>query len=233
MKILTVLKNNKEEKIILTECEKSDLINGVLTVPEGVTHIGTNAVAVAHYEKIENVRLPKTIKEIGAGAFECLKIGTINLPEGIEKINEVAFADTEFDKKVFLPSNLKVIESNTFLYSKFKNGISLPRNLIEIKNGAFSNTKLETISLPKNLKIIGKDAFKGSTLTKIRIPDNVKIIREDAFSNTSLEQVTISTTLFEQQLSNNGYSFKNNKNLVFNISDDKEKLIPKRKRKSK
>ena len=83
------------------------------------------------------------------------------------------------------------------------------------------------------MKIIGKDAFKGSTLTKIRIPDNVKIIREDAFSNTSLEQVTISTTLFEQQLSNNGYSFKNNKNLVFNISDDKEKLIPKRKRKSK
>ena len=59
-------------------------------------------------------RIPSTLKEIGAGAFEGTNIPAyIDIPSGVEKIGPRAFADTGLIE-VWISSKVKEIASDAF-----------------------------------------------------------------------------------------------------------------------
>lgn len=78
----------------------------------------------------------KPVKEIGERAFENGGAVKIHLPDGLEKIGQLAF---------FHCQNLEFI--------------SLPESLKEIGNMAFLDTNLISVSIPANVSAIGTGAF--------------------------------------------------------------------------
>ena len=66
--------------------------------------------------KIETVTCPNSIKFIGKSAFrDCKTLRIINLPDGIEEIQESAFEDTNFlPDTLILPSSLKKYYTTAF-----------------------------------------------------------------------------------------------------------------------
>lgn len=93
--------------------------------------------------KIETVGCPNSIKYIGKNAFrDCKTLRIINLPDGIEEIQESAFEDTNFlPDTLVLPSSLKKYYTTAF---PKKNGqtVVIPESVVEIDNTyqTYSNT---------------------------------------------------------------------------------------------
>jgi hypothetical protein len=115
--------------------------------PEGVEYIGTlnpfNFV-YAHiaYTTSPNrflkgdLHLPKTVKQIEAGAFYAANISHVNIPDGIEIINELTFSHTNLLDTVTLPPTVTQIKSKAFANCEKLNAIILPESLEQIWGNA-------------------------------------------------------------------------------------------------
>lgn len=104
---------------VLDKDEKRLLIcpSGVteFTVPESVDVIGMGAFT--YNERLTNVTLPPTLKEIEALAFcSCPVLTGIVIPEGTEKIGMMAFEDCTSLQTITLPSSIAQIKNSAFSY---------------------------------------------------------------------------------------------------------------------
>ena len=120
-----------------------DLYNGVICIPESVTHDGTaydvvrigdsafsnsgatdvqipNSVieigdnAFQYAQKLTSITLPSGITEIPKAAFEGTSISAIAVPEGVTVVGEGAFQTCSNLETVFLPSTSQTIEAYGF-----------------------------------------------------------------------------------------------------------------------
>ncbi len=115
------------------ECTR---LTGV-TVPEGVTIIGTDAFEEC--TKLTGVTLPASVTSIGNGAFgECVRLKGITLPEGLTRIGNDAFESCQKLSCIVIPASVTSIGSDAFE---------------DCRN-------LKTVVLSKGLKSLGKDAFE-------------------------------------------------------------------------
>ena len=85
-----------------------------ITIPDEVEVLGKEAFAYCNYAKITT--LPKQLKEIGESAFrECKNMpAEIIVPEGVKRIHEYAFSNTDV-KKLTLPASLELMEYMGYL----------------------------------------------------------------------------------------------------------------------
>lgn len=106
-----------------------------LVIPEGTTEID-----LSHYIKgfIKSVKIPSSVKEIGAGAFQyCKSLQSITIPDSVTKIGKGAFFDC-----ILLRS------------------VEIPNSVIEICEEAFALcTSLQLIKIPDSVKEMGKGVF--------------------------------------------------------------------------
>ena len=81
----------------------------MITIPDEVEVLGKEAFAYCSYARITT--LPKQLKEIGESAFrECKNMpAEIIVPEGVKRIHEYAFSNTDV-KKLTLPASLELME---------------------------------------------------------------------------------------------------------------------------
>ncbi len=99
-----------------------------VVIPEGVTEIGKSAFSCSH---MPSVRLPSTLKTIREEAFfNCFGINSnrITFPEGLEIIEDGAFASCEFQNAIILPASIQSIGKNAFSgdgYYEKHNGIPI------------------------------------------------------------------------------------------------------------
>lgn len=115
--------------------------------PEGVEYIGTLNGFDFHYSFIAyttspnqylrgDLHLPSTLKEIAAAAFYGANISHVNIPEGIEIINELTFAYTNLLDTLSIPSSVTQIKSQAFERCEKLNAIILPEKLEQIWGNA-------------------------------------------------------------------------------------------------
>ena len=72
-----------------------------------MTSIGTNAFVYHNGSPLLSVKLPDTLKRIGAGAFYgCNNLTEITLPEGLEVIEDSAFSGCEALKELIIPNTV-------------------------------------------------------------------------------------------------------------------------------
>ena len=170
--------------------------------------------------KIEELVVPTTVKDIKARAFAGGNFTTVNIPNSVMTIGTDAFADcTELETVHFEDSESPLdLVAGAFHYYKDNNtyyqvindlylGRSianrtslLPRNLVignlvtEFYNFK-GNKYLESLTLGSGLTAIPADAFEGcSSLTEVTIPNSVTSIGDNAFSGIELKELTLEAT---------------------------------------
>ena len=104
----------------LTRIEKLSFasMSGLKTevvIPESVTEIGESAFS---FSSMPSVRFPSTLKKIGKQAFYwtfgLTNISTITFPDGLEVIEDEAFASCYFKNAIVLPASIKSIGKKAF-----------------------------------------------------------------------------------------------------------------------
>ncbi len=135
----------KIENPILIKFDNSDIVNGTLTIPNGVTSIGNGAFN--NCTSLTSINIPNGVTSIGNYAFyNCTSLTSINIPESVTSIGYCAF------------SNCNSLTS-----------IKIPNGVTSIGNYAFNNcTSLNSIKIPESVTSIGYYAFANCTsLTSI------------------------------------------------------------------
>lgn len=167
-----------------------------ITLPAEVNSIGSRAF----YENsiIGNVNLPENVDNIGQFAFARSSLSSVNIPDGVKKIDYAAFYHCVNLSDVSIPQSVETIELGAFegtkwLYDYMNTADN--NNYLVVGDGILLAYKGEggNVSIPDTVKKIGPACFKGnSTITKIDIPAGCKVIGEDAFNSCiNLKEVTL------------------------------------------
>ena len=114
-----------------------------VVIPEGVEVIEDWAFKDCH--QIQILKLPKSLKRIGFGAFTSTKLEFVSFPEGVEEIEEAAFYQSRCLTTITLPSTLKVLH-DAFMACPIMRIFMLVRDLDSLKligqKDAFSDNRI-------------------------------------------------------------------------------------------
>ena len=176
-----------------------------VTIPEGVVAIGSDAFTLTH---LEQVTLPSTLKKIGEGAFSYIdELGAINLPEGLENIDNYAFYQTSNIADITVPTSVTYIgpaslpgnanvtfEGNDhYVYKDGSIFTADGKTLVECLS------KEETYAIPEGTEIIGSMAFRENKYIKsVTFPEGLRMIDDGAFygaTNFVTADLTLPSTL--------------------------------------
>ena len=150
------------DKMVVPTQVVSTLNSGLttVTIPEGYDRVGNEAFANS---SITKVNFPNSLTLIGESAFyNCTKIASITLNEGLENIGKKAFMDLKSLTALNFPSTLKIIHDeafrNCYVYDlKFNAGLQF------IGKGAFALLNYKraetTLEIPASMRYIGAIAF--------------------------------------------------------------------------
>ena len=162
-----------------------------LTVPEGVTEIGTMAFKAG--SGLETVNLPASLKKLDCG-IPGLFFDTVNsssaAPQALKEVN-IAGGNrvySSYDGVVY------DAEGKTVLFAPMgkKGTVNIKDGAEVISKNSFSKSLADHVNMPESLKTIEDSAFYGSGICSIEIPGTVEKIGASAFYNSEkLESVTI------------------------------------------
>ena len=176
--------------------------------------------------ELKKVELPKTLKVIGDSAFFDAGLITIDIPDSVEKIGNIAFSVNENLEEVTLGKGLKRVGESCFSHCKNLKRVDFKGHTKEIGKETFSYCEgLESVHLPIGLKKIEKRLFFDcNKLKEIEIPEGVKEIKEDAFySCEDLEVIKFPSTL--DVFNSTSISYSSNLERIILNDNGKEKEI--------
>lgn len=179
----------------------------------GLLNVGVNAFGVhrddngnidGYCEKLENMNLPRTIKDIGAFAFyKCEKLVINDIPSGITQIPLYAFAETKINNVDL--SNVTRIREGAFNNCKELDAVTNAGNVVTCEKYAFDGTKLAT-DADKAYRTDRKEpAFYADTILfgvcsdygkglgdgKYKIKGTTTLIADMAFSGEKQSELTL------------------------------------------
>ena len=115
----------------------------VVTVPDGVRGIATDAFSLARTEnsKVTSVTLPDSVEYIAESAFGAQsELTTVNFGSGLKEIGFGAFGGCASLNNVVLPEGLKKIGDNAFARCSSLDSISFPGTLETLYPGSLRGT---------------------------------------------------------------------------------------------
>lgn len=135
---------------------------------ESLSHFPNNATSISDYMFSDMYNLPEftmpssnKITSIGKGAFQNTNISSINIQDGVTKIDYFAFADCRSLTTITLPKSLEIIGENVFLSDNSSSITTL-------------NINFDKISLVNSQMAEHNSIFGGVTsLTTITFGENV------------------------------------------------------------
>lgn len=152
----------------LIEVEKGDIIDGICTIPEEVTSIGSSVFWGA--TDLKHIIFHENITCIGSCAFYgCINLKELTLPNGITTINDMTFQRCYNLESVHLPNGITHIGDFAFKRCRNLKNISLPETIRDIGDSAFYGCyKLESINIPEEAHIKAKAFANCPSLNHIQ-----------------------------------------------------------------
>ena len=181
-------------------------INGDVTIPDGVTVIGSGSFSGC--SGLTSVTIPNSVTNIGSGSFSgCSGLTSVTIPNSVTSIGNYVFegcssmalfmvaADNAFYKVV---SGLLLTKDGKRLVAGINGDVTIPDCVTVIEDYAFhGRSGLTSVTIPDSVTSIGSLAFREcSSLTSVVIPTGVTRIGLSGFYGcSSLANVTISETV--------------------------------------
>lgn len=173
-----------------------------IRIPAGVAVIGNGAFI--RCGQLEKVEFSGPMPEVGSCAFlGCRALAdaegftvldgtlygyfgnseTVQVPEGVCRLEDGCFEGRENVKHVYLPDSVHTIEESAF-YSCGLETVRLPQSITEIKKDTFRCCRyLKRIAVPEGVKTLCRGAFYGCmALEEVLLPDSLQRIQQGAFT---------------------------------------------------
>ena len=195
--LLELARSNKGiQKLDLTELEIVGL-NATRPVIYGQRMFAADALPAYVFQgtSYREVKLPRTLKSVGEGAFYMSAIESMTWPSELEIIGDFAFSRCYSLKSVApLPGSLRRLGQEAFAYDVLCEEMDLSATqLTLLPAGVFRDTNnLKTISLPASVTAIGENAFYGSGVSTIVFPGTMAAAPFALAGAHGLESVTLS-----------------------------------------
>ena len=134
--------------------------------------------------EIISLEIPEGVTKIEERAFfNCKNLTSVTLPESLIYIGPGAFSKCENLEEIILPKNIKTIKYQTFSDCKRLKRIIIPNSVKELEAAVFSGCEnLEEIMLPESITKIDKQLFLNcKKLKNIILPKNLQALPDECF----------------------------------------------------
>ena len=155
----------------------------IVTVPNGVRVIGSNAFTACPYE-IKKIILPDTVTTIRKAAFfNCKSLTEIVLPDSLTYIGDCAFGDCVKLREVVLPDSVTTMHKTVFMNCTSLTKVVWPKGITSIEASTFDGcTSLTEVVLPDGITSIGNYAFQNcASLPELNLQGSLTSIGKGAF----------------------------------------------------
>ena len=203
----TVIEIGYEAFQSCTELKKIVIPSGIKTIEEGT---------FSNCYNLNKIILPDGLISIGKSAFDGAGIKTIDIPNTVTTIENMAFWNCTLLENIKIPSNITIIEEDTFFGCENLQSVVLPEGLVEIKSSAFlSCNQLKEVIIPSTVTTIGDSAFGSCNhLEKVDIRGNVTSFGKKVFAFDDIKQYVVSSD--NQTFSiNNGVLFSKDGSILY------------------
>ncbi|MGI6031244.1 MAG: leucine-rich repeat protein [Eubacteriales bacterium] len=149
---------------------------------------------------LNSIQLPTTLREIADYAFYGSNGSsgqTMEIPNGVEKIGEYAFAKCYFGSYT-LPDTVRELGESVFMSNEYLKEIRLPNSIEKMGSGVLAGcTQLVDVVLPENPNLTElEQTLQGCTaLQQVTVPDTVEVLTKTFSSCSALREVTLSQSL--------------------------------------
>ena len=181
-----------DRKYFNLTADENLLPNGNMTniiISEGITKIGASAFCG---QKTTSLTMPKTLTEIGNGAFYKLpELTSVTFNSKLLTIGNNGFTYCgKLSTLIFQnDSVLSSIGEDCFYQCPIRD-LSLPDSVLTIGDECFRDCGITSLKLSANLTTIGFRAFLGNSFQFLEIPTTVTTLGDRSFdNNTALEEV--------------------------------------------
>ena len=149
-------------------------------------------------EKLISLTIPEGVTSIGSDAFSgCSRLESINLPSTLTSIGYYAFADCSGLTNITIPSSVTSIGNFAFYNCSGLTNVSLSSTLTSIGQYAFENcSSLADVTIPSSVTNIGLDAFYNCTNLATVYIDSSDIVNEIINSSSYGYLTQYATTLY-------------------------------------
>ena len=136
---------------------------------------------------LKHAEVPEGVEKITDFAFYNSEIESIKLPGSIKKIGDEAFSNCHNLKEINIGNGVKQLGNYVFSWYEKLTKIELPPSLQKIGGYAFYKSGIRSITLNEGLKNIAQSAFIGTHVEKLYIPGSIKHIGKGAISKNTKE----------------------------------------------
>lgn len=178
-----------------------------VSIPKSVTEIGEGAFDSCLNMTSLRFASGSTLKRIGAKAFECNKVTTLTLPDGLESVGENAFSSCESVTTLYIPDSVKSIGKWAFSSMSSLKKLTMPGEfdwigIVDYGDGLETAVLTGTyvVRTPQAKNVILADtvtevrdgAFEnGHRVENITLSRNLKRIGDRAFKNCHVRSITL------------------------------------------
>ena len=162
-------------------------------------------------KSIKQIKMPNDIKGVGSWAFAESSIEEIYIPKSVKEIGYQAFFYCKQLVKVIIDGEITTTPRSLFSQCSALKEVVLPQTLEVLNYETFYKcTSLENVELPAALTTIGEAAFENTSISHLVIPAKVNFIDKLAFIDSELEDLVCEGPAADAHLQSFTESQKNN-----------------------
>ncbi len=217
------------EKISSNAFKNAEKLSKV-TFNEGLTYIAASAFEGC--KALKEIALPDSLHDIANSAFKNAGLKSVNLGDGVAKIDSEAFAGNKKLTDLYIGKNVEKLGNSAFADCSKLVAVNLPASLESFSGNVFSGcdslVKVTVDADSKNYKAVGSAIYSadGKTLvlagnkntTSLIVADGTEVIKANAFEIAkNVAEISLPATLAEIEgnaLDNTAW-FKNANGLVY------------------